>query len=107
MNIDKRQRTYERQKKADIDAVVSALLTHREGRKYLWWLLEIGRIGQQPFTSNALTTSFNCGELNVGQQILSRIIEVNPAGYVQMQKEMQDECNALANPRSDDASDAD
>lgn len=74
-----------------VDKALSSLLVTSEGRKYLWWLLEIGRVGQQPFTANALTMSFNCGELNVGQQVLDRIIQVDPAGYVRMMQEQADE----------------
>lgn len=69
------------------EKVIGALLAHREGRDFLWWLLGIGKIGPNPFTANALTTSFNCGELNVGQQIQAAIIEASPAGYVQLIKE--------------------
>lgn len=88
---EKQARRYARQDKRLRDAAVEALLQNEAGRKYLWWLLEVGWVGQQPFAQNALVTSFNCGQLNVGQQILNHILEVNPAGYVQMQKESQDE----------------
>lgn len=68
------------------------------GRKFLWWLLEIGKVGLQPFTSNALNTAFQCGELNVGNQILAKILEVDPAVYVQMQQENLNAYNALVDP---------
>lgn len=73
------------------EKVISTLMQHREGRDFMWWLLGIGRIGSQPFTNNALTTAFNCGELNVGQQIQAAIIESSPASYVQMMKEQADD----------------
>jgi len=91
---DRKARTYVRRDKILRDGAVGALLADAGGRKYLWWLLEISGVGQQPFASNALTTSFNCGQLNVGQQILAHLMEINPAGYVQMMKEQQDEWNA-------------
>lgn len=79
-------------KKADADQLevneaCRALLATYRGRRYLWWLLRIGKVGTQPFANNALQTSFACGELNVGQQILDHIISVNPAGYVLMMQE--------------------
>lgn len=73
------------------DNAVRAMLQHSDTREYLMWLLEIGKVGMQPFTTNALTTSFNCGELNVGQQIFDHILEVDTAGYVQMMKERENE----------------
>ena len=73
-----------------ITSALEALLQHSHGRKLLWWLLEIGRVGSQPFTPNALSTAFGCGELNVGQQILSRITSVSPEGYLTMMKEQAD-----------------
>ena len=90
------------------EEVVKALIAIPGGRKYLWWLLQIGKVGQQPFTAQALTTSFACGELNVGQQIFAHILTVAPDGYVQMAKEMENDrltrINAL-NDLADDGAD--
>jgi hypothetical protein len=72
---------------AQITKAIAACAATREGRLFLWWLLSIGQVGQQPFTANALNTAFNCGELNVGNQILARLIDVDPAIYVRMQQE--------------------
>lgn len=87
----KRLRNRDKMRKLRVDGAVRALLQHVEGREYLYWLMEIGHIGRNPFASNALITSFNCGELNVGQQIQSHIIEVAPDGYLRMLKEKQEE----------------
>ena len=73
----------------DIDDAIAALAQHSNGRQFLWWLLQIGQVGRQPFTANALTTAFQCGELDVGNKILARIISVDPAIYVRMQQEQQ------------------
>lgn len=85
--IEALERHWEKVDRATVDSAVAALLDHENGRKLLWWLLQLGKVGIQPFTNNALVTSFSCGELNVGNQILARIIEVNPAGYVRMMEE--------------------
>lgn len=79
------------QDKKEIDSAVGSLLEHENGRKFLWWVLEQGRIAGNPFTNNALSTSFNCGEMNVAQKVLDRIIDVNPAGYAQMVQEKANE----------------
>lgn len=78
-----------------IDSSIRKILSDSEGRRFLWWLLEIGRVNAQPFTTNAITTAFNCGELNVGNQVLARIVEVDPASYVRMQMEQIDDHREL------------
>jgi hypothetical protein len=89
---------------AAINAALGALMQHEQGRKLLWWTLRIGQVGTQPMGHNALNTAFNCGQLNVGQQILDRITSVSPEGYVNMMKEMADERtrrdNALTDART-------
>lgn len=82
---------WQEQDNAEIDAAIGALLQHGGGRRYLWWLLQVGRVGTQPYSQHALNTAFACGELNVGQQILERITSVSPEGYVTMMKEQADE----------------
>lgn len=69
------------------DKVVNQLLSTPEGREYIWWILSITNVHTNPFSNNALSTSFACGEMNIGQRVLAHILEVNPAGYVQMMKE--------------------
>jgi hypothetical protein len=91
--LEKRNRRIARQDKiddADVQEVIKTLLGLPKGRKFFWWLLEQTQQGQQPFTSNALTTAFNCGELNVGQKVLARMVELDPVGYVTMLQERND-----------------
>lgn len=85
------KRKWLEQDEGQITAAIEALLQHAHGRKFLWWLLEIGGIGGQPFSGNALTTSFNCGQLNVGNQVQARILEVSPEGFITMMKEQANE----------------
>lgn len=85
-----------------MDKAISALAESAEGRLFLWWLLQQGRVGTQPFTSNALTTAFQCGELNIGNIILERIIRADPAIYVRLQ---QENMNARREPDPDSAGD--
>jgi hypothetical protein len=94
MNEEKLKRRWQKEDEFKIESAVSKFITDAEGRKFLWWLLEIGRIGGQPYSGNALNTAFNCGELNVGQRILDRIISVSPDGYLKMMKENEDERKA-------------
>lgn len=72
---------------------IRAAMTTREGRFFMWWLLQIGKYGVNPFASNALTMSFGCGEMNVGAQILEEILTAVPTGFPDMmieQKELRE-----------------
>lgn len=91
MRAETLEERWRREDEAQIDSAIDALLQHGHGRRLLWWLLQIGRVGGQPYTGNALNTAFSCGELNVGQKILDRIISVSPEGYLTMMKEQADE----------------
>lgn len=82
-------------RESQIDKAILKLAETVEGRKFLWWLLQVGKVGTQPFAANALNMSFNCGELNVGNTILSRITSVDSAVYVRMQQENENEYRTL------------
>ena len=99
--FQRRLKSYSRNTAAEIDAAIGECLATHKGRALLWWLLEIGRVGTQPFAGIEGKTAFNCGELNVGNQVLARITEVGPDGYLTMMKEKQNERNALSNPDTD------
>lgn len=96
-------RDISRKQKLDIDEAVKALVQHQQGRQYLYWLLELCGIGRNPFTSNALTTSFACGQLNVGQQIQAHIIEIAPAAFLKMLAEKEEERLNASRPDDTDA----
>lgn len=98
----------QRQAKLRRDNFVSAALEHREGREYLYWLLELCGVGRNPFSGNALTTAFSCGELNVGQRIQAHIIEISPAGFLKMLGEKEEErINAVRSTELDTAAGTD
>jgi hypothetical protein len=110
MNEEKLKKRWLKEDEMRINSAVSKAVEEPEGRKFLWWLLEIGRIGNQPFTGNALNTAFACGELNVGQRILDRIISVSPEGYLRMMQENNNEFNernALLAGETDDVGEGD
>lgn len=95
--LQNKQAQWARKDKEDLDNAVMALMQHAQGRAYLYHLLTIGRaIGENPFTGNALSTSFNCGEQNVGQQIMAHIVATAPDGFLAMLKEQQNERNRRA-----------
>lgn len=106
----RRIRKFQESDRAAIQTAIRTSLSSYEGRKLLWHLLEIGKIGTQPFNGNALGTSFACGELNVGQRILADILEVDPMAYGRMMQENLDEHTRrypITNPDSDSGDSAD
>lgn len=107
MTKDELTTQWEVNDRLEIEQAITALLSTAVGRRYLRRLLLFGKVGQQPFTPNALTMSFQCGELNVGQQILADILAVNPDGYVLMQKEANDEYRTREQALRDAAGGAD
>ena len=81
-----------KKEKLELDDAVASLLQHPNGRRYLYWLLDItGAIGISPFTKDSLLTAFNCGEQNVGLQIMAHVIEVSPEGFTSMLTERAQE----------------
>lgn len=97
---NRRVKLREQARKLGVDDFVKAALGTKQGREYLWWLMEVAGIGRNPYTGNALDTSFKCGELNVGQQIQAHLMDASPEGYLNMlrekQKEMEDGNNERA-----------
>lgn len=91
-------------REAQINKGLSRLVETSEGREFLWWLLQIGKWATQPHSANALNTAFACGELNVGQQIVDRLLRENPAVLVQMLKDHHD---ARTDTQPDTNTDAD
>lgn len=111
MSPDKLKQKWAKQEEEEIEAAIIALLDNAFGRRLLWWLLRIGRVGMQPYSGNALNTAFACGELNIGQQVLERILASSPQGYILMMTENEDERRsrdtALADAYSGNTADSD
>lgn len=59
----------------------------REGRRLLWGLLDDAGYHANPFTGNALTTANNCGRLEMGHELMKRILAADPTAYIKMQEE--------------------
>lgn len=84
-------RGVEKQRQLRIADYVKRTMASTDGREFMYWLLSVCKIGQNPFTGNALTTGFACGELNVGQQVQALIIEHSPADFLKMLTEKESE----------------
>ncbi len=103
----RKQRAADKRIEAEIDSATSALLRSPDGRAFIWWILGITHYGLTPWTTNALTTSFKCGEHNIGQQLLARMTTVDPEGFLSLLKEKNDaERSDTARADSDPDSDS-
>ena len=87
----RKARAAEKHIQQEIDNATRALLQSADGRRFIWWLLEITQYGQSPFTGNALTTAFACGEQNISQQLLAQLTSVDPEGFLNLLKERNDD----------------
>lgn len=96
----RRLKKYNENAKTEVDKTITELLQSHAGRNLMWWLLQIGQVNTQPFRGDEGRTAFACGELNVGNKILARAVELSPDGYLTLLKEKQNERNALAKPDS-------
>lgn len=95
----------ERVRQTDRDDFVRESMKLRQGKEYFYWLLSVTGLNSNPFATNALTMSFQCGEFNIGQQVRDHIIQVSPSSYLQMLQEKENE--RLASLRDDTGSDED
>ncbi len=89
--VEKTKLRWEKADEADLTSAITALLSAPNGRRFLWWLLAVGKIGNQPFSPDPYVAAFNCGALDVGNQIMARLMETDPDNYTAMQKEMLNE----------------
>ena len=78
---------WDKDDRTETEQAIRALLATAVGRRLLRRWLSFGKLGVNPFAPNALTMSFSCGELNVGQQMLADILAIDPDGWIAMQKE--------------------
>lgn len=71
-----------------LQQTITQIMSHKNGREFIRWLLEISGVNHNSFAPNALVMSFKTGEQNVGHQILARITQRECIEYyVQMLKE--------------------
>lgn len=76
------------QKKRARLATIAGIMDIKEGRAWVYSLLDICHIFQTPFIQgDPHATSFRCGEHNVGLRILSEIQEAAPSQYITMIEE--------------------
>jgi hypothetical protein len=95
------QDDYATEDRLAVESAIKSLLSAAIGRKFLWRVLQLGKVGTQPYTSSDRDTAFQCGELNVGNGVLALITEADPAGYLMMQQENIENGRARTNRIND------
>lgn len=79
-NETKRLQKHERSKEVED---FSWVMADARGRRFMYRLLEQTGLYRNPFTGNS-HTFFNCGQMNVGQWLMSEIHEHTPDAYMAM-----------------------
>lgn len=68
------------------------VLNDQRGRRVINRLLEKTGVYRNPFTGNS-ETYFRCGEMNIGQFIVSEVQSVSPDSYTNLLKEFNENGN--------------
>ncbi len=63
------------------------LLAHESGRRIAWRVLGQTGAFRNPFNNSGSVTAFNCGQMNIGQWLLSEITTHRPEAYLKMLQE--------------------
>lgn len=79
-----------KQKEALNREALRAVMSSEGGRGWMHSLLVRCHPYTTPFNSDALLMSHNCGEANIGLQIVAELHAVSPELYLEMMKENQD-----------------
>jgi len=90
-SVGRKKRKAERNENSRI-AAFRAVMATREGRQYVWWLLEQCGIFRTSFTGNS-TTFFNEGQRNVGLVLIADINAACPEQYIVMLTEAKEDSN--------------
>lgn len=60
------------------------LMAHKQGRRLVDKWLERSGIYRNPFNHSGSVTAFNCGQMNLGQQMLAEIMTHAPDAYLKL-----------------------
>ena len=64
-----------------------AVMSHADGRRWVWQLLADTHVNHTSFNTNALTMAMLEGERNVGLRLQAQIIAASPKAFMQMLEE--------------------
>jgi hypothetical protein len=82
-----------------------AVLTTRNGRRFLWSMFQRAGYGQNAFTFQREATDFNCGRQSVAAELRIEMEAIDRNAYINMITEAQEDNDYVngTNPDTDDA----
>lgn len=80
-----------KQKDALNKEALRTIMASQPGRAWIHSLLIRCRPYSSPFNSDALLMAHNCGEANIGLQVIAELHDVSPELYLLMMKESQND----------------
>ena len=83
----RRRVTEDRRRAAGSKTVIRQIMASSEGRAWLYRFLSMCHVYQNPFSQNALSMAFMCGEMNVGQRLMADVVTAAPDKYFDMLSE--------------------
>lgn len=86
----KEKRRLSKQAAAARKEVLRTFMSSPGGRKWFYDFLVAHSAYTNPFRRDPYITAFECGELNVAQQVMAEIVEADEVLYLQMLKENKD-----------------
>jgi hypothetical protein len=72
------------------DGVLLALMTTPNGRAWMWRFLSRLHAFHTPYTGDNNATNFQCGEHNVGLELINDLLRACPDQYIFMMREAND-----------------
>lgn len=66
---------------------LKAILSHREGRDFFWWLLEQGNVHGETFSPDPYISAYAQGARSYGKKVLDEVLRTDANAYLIMIKE--------------------
>ncbi len=74
----------------ELQEALRSIMSSEPGRRWIHALLQKCGPFINPFRTDPLMMAFNCGEMNIGQQLLTELHACSTELYLQMMKENED-----------------
>ena len=88
---EKKEKKADRRRERELSDI-RRILQLPEGRRFLWRVLEKGRVFQDAYAGESIHgTNYNLGRQSVSRDFLNDILEADSRGLIQMQEEQKSE----------------
>lgn len=86
-----------KERQEELTRAIQQIMSTRQGRSVMWWLLQSSGLNDASFTGDALRTAFNEGKRSFAIQLAQKLKAGCPTEYVHMWRE-EVEAGLLAPP---------